>query len=88
VKEFIVYTALRIGLFIGSLAVVVGIWSLVAGDDGVPVLWALVIALAVSGVASYFLLGRQRAAFANRVQERAERASAAFESRRSREDGE
>jgi hypothetical protein len=39
-------------------------------------------------VASYFLLRRQRAAFAQRVEERAERAAAAFEARRSREDGE
>ena len=86
VKEFLVYTAMRIGLFVGSLAVVIGAWSLVAGDDGVPALWAVVIALLLSGVASYFLLNRQRAAFAARVQERADRASAAFEARKARED--
>ena len=85
-KEFLVYTAMRIGLFVGSLAVVIGAWSLVAGDDGVPALWAVVIALLLSGVASYFLLNRQRAAFAARVQERADRASAAFEARKARED--
>jgi hypothetical protein len=52
----------------------------------VSALWAVVIALLLSGVASYFLLNRQRAAFAARVQERADRASAAFEARKARED--
>jgi hypothetical protein len=85
VKEFLVYTAMRIGLFVASLAIVVGVWSLVAGDE-VPALWSLVIALLMSGVASYFLLNRQRDALAQRVQARADRAAAAFEARRARED--
>lgn len=83
-KEFVVYTALRVLLFIASLGVVLGVWILVA--DRVPVLWPVVIAFAISGVASYFLLNRQRAAFARRVEERASRAAAAFEERRARED--
>ncbi len=83
-KEFVIYTALRILLFIASLALVVGIWMLVA--DQVPILWAVVIAFAVSGLASYFLLNGPRAAFARRVEERAARATAAFEERRARED--
>lgn len=86
VKEFLVYTAMRVGLFVASLAVVIGVWSLVAGDDGVPALWSVVVALLLSGVASYFLLHRQRDAFAARVQARADRASAAFEARKARED--
>ena len=85
VKEFLVYTAMRIGLFVASLAIVVGVWSLVAGDE-VPALWSLVIALLMSGVASYFLLNRQRAAFAGRVEERARKASVRFEEMRARED--
>lgn len=83
-KEFVVYTALRVLLFIASLGVVLGIWILVG--DQVPVLWPVVIAFAISGVASYFLLNRQRAAFARRVEERAARASARFEERRAKED--
>lgn len=83
-KEFVVYTALRVLLFIASLGVVLGIWILVA--DQVPVLWPVVIAFAISGVASYFLLNRQRAAFAHRVEQRASRAAAAFEERRAKED--
>jgi hypothetical protein len=84
VKEFVVYTALRIVLFLASLAVVIGVWLLLA--DSVPLVWAFVIAFAVSGVASYFLLNRQRAAFAKRVDERARRAQAAYEQMRARED--
>jgi uncharacterized membrane protein len=84
VKEFVVYTVLRILLFVASFGVVLGIWALAA--DAVPLLWVVVIAFVLSGVASYFLLNRPRAAFAARVEERAARASAAFEDRRARED--
>ena len=83
-KEFWIYTGLRVLLFLATLAVVFGIWLLVA--DEVPVLWAVVIAFAISGVASFFLLDRSRQAFAQRVQARAERASAALEAQRSKED--
>jgi uncharacterized membrane protein len=84
VKEFVVYTALRILLFVASFGVVLGIWALLT--DSVPLLWVVVIAFVLSGVASYFLLNRPRAAFAARVEQRAARASAAFEERRARED--
>ena len=83
-KEFWIYTGLRVLLFLATLAVVFGIWLLVA--DEVPVLWAVVIAFAISGVASFYLLDRSRQAFAQRVQARAERASAALEAQRSKED--
>lgn len=86
VKEFAVYTALRILLFLAVLGTVVGIWALVSPDSGVNALWAVVIALVISGVASYFLLARQREAFARRVDARAQKASAAFEQRKARED--
>ena len=84
VKEFVVYTALRILLFLASLAVVIGVWMLLA--DQVPLTWAVVVAFVVSGLGSYFLLNRQRAAFARRVEERAERATAKFEEMKARED--
>lgn len=83
-KEFWVYTGLRVLLFLATLALVFGVWLLVA--DEVPVLWAVVIAFAISGVASFYLLDRSRQAFAQRVQARAERASAAIEAQRSKED--
>ncbi|KRF01341.1 hypothetical protein ASG88_07570 [Nocardioides sp. Soil777] len=87
-KEFLVYTALRVLLFIGMVGLVVGVWTLLDSDGQVNMIWPVVIAFALSGVASYFLLNRQRDAFARKVEERAARASAAFEERRAREDKE
>ena len=87
-KEFLVYTALRVLLFIGMVGLVVGVWTLLDGDGRVNMIWPVVIAFALSGVASYFLLNRQRDAFARKVEERAARASAAFDERRAREDKE
>ena len=84
VKEFWIYTAMRLGLFLSSLVVVFGVWALAA--DQVPILWAVVIAFVMSGVASYFLLNRQRAAFARRVEERAQRVSTRFEEMKAKED--
>ena len=84
VKEFVIYTALRLGLFVASLVVVVGVWMLLA--DSVPILWPVVISFVVSGLASYFLLNRQREAFARRVERRAERMQERFEEMKSRED--
>ena len=53
-KEFWVYTALRGLLFVATLALVVGVWLLVA--DEVPVLWAIVVAFVLSGLGSFFVL--------------------------------
>ena len=83
-KEFVVYTALRLVLFAAAFAIVAGIW--LAVSDNVPVMWALVIALVASGLASYFVLDPQRERFARRVDERARRATAAFEAMKARED--
>ena len=80
------YTAMRVLLFLAAFGVIVGIWGLVS-DEGVPLFWAVILAFLVSGVASYFILSRQRVAFAARVEQRAARASAAFEERKAREDG-
>ena len=83
-KEFWIYTAMRGLIFVACLGVVTGVWMLVS--DQVPLLWVIVISFALSGVASYFLLARQREAFAQRVQTRADRASASLEASRSKED--
>ncbi len=83
-KEFWVYTGLRVLLFLASFGIVVGVWFLVAGSA--PVLWAVVIAFVVSGIGSYFVLDRQREAFARRVETRAERMTAKIEELRSKED--
>jgi uncharacterized membrane protein len=84
VKEFWTYTLLRLMVFVASGAVVFGIWMAVAGS--VPIMWVLVIALLISGIVSYFLLGRQRGALAQHVDDRAHRAAARFEEMRAKED--
>ncbi len=86
-KEFAVYTAMRILLFLASFGIVVGIMSLVLGGR-YNLFWAIVLAFLISGVASFFILDRQREAFARRVEARASRAAAAFEERKAREDSE
>ena len=83
-KEFVVYTGLRILLFLATLGVILGVWVLVA--DEANLFLSVIVAFVVSGIGSYFLLERQRSAFATRVEARAERAAAAFEERRSKED--
>ncbi|MDF1606129.1 DUF4229 domain-containing protein [Nocardioides sp. YIM 152315] len=83
-KEFWIYTLLRLALFLGSLGIVVGVWFVLV--DQVPVLWAVVIAFLMSGLGSYFLLDRPREALARRVQDRADKMAAKVEEMRSRED--
>jgi hypothetical protein len=84
VKEFWTYTALRLLIFAASVAIVFGVWMAVAGS--VSIMWVLVVGLLLSGIASYFLLGRQRAALAHHVDARAPRAAARFEELRAKED--
>jgi len=84
VKEFWIYTLLRIALFVASLGIVVGVWFLIAGS--VPVIWAVVIAFLMSGMGSYFLLDRPREALARRVQTRAEAMTAKMDEMRAKED--
>lgn len=84
-KEFVVYTVMRIVLFLASFGVVVGVMALVL-DGRYNLFWAVILAFLISGIASYFVLNRQREAFARRVEARASRASAAFEERKARED--
>ena len=85
-KEFVIYTLARIGLFVASYAVIAGIYLLVTGGDTLPLLWPLLLAAVVSAVASYYLLRGQRDRFAAVVQRHAEAASARFEERRAKED--
>lgn len=83
-KEFWVYTLLRLVLFLASLGIVIGAWVLVAGEFNLVI--AVIIAFVLSGIGSYFVLDPQREAFARRVQARAEKASARLEEMRSKED--
>ena len=83
-KEFWVYTGLRLGLFVGSAAIIFGIWFAVSGE--VPLAWVVILAFVLSGIGSYFLLRPQREAFAARVETRAQRVSRKLEEARAKED--
>jgi hypothetical protein len=84
VKEFVIYTVLRVLLLAASLGVVVGVWLMF--DPTVDLMIAFLIALVVSGIGSYFLLSRYREGFARVVERRAQRAGAAFEQMKAKED--
>lgn len=83
-KEFLVYTGLRILLFLAALGVVLGLWVLIAGEANL--LAGFVIALLISGVGSYVLLNGPREALARKVDERARAATSRFEEMKARED--
>jgi hypothetical protein len=86
VKEFLVYTAARLLVFLASYALVVGLYLLVDRDGPIPVLWPLVVAAVLSAVVSAYLLRGMRDRFALRVQSRAERMSSRFEAMKAKED--
>lgn len=85
VKPFVIYTLLRLGLFVATYAVLGGLWILVAGSDG-SLLWPFIAAVIVSSVLSLKLLGKQRERFAAVVQQRAEKATARFDEIKAKED--
>jgi uncharacterized membrane protein YfcA len=84
VKEFVVYTALRLLMLLATFGIVIGVWLLVA--DSANIFVAIIIAFVVSGVGSYFLLNRPREALAQRVETRAAKATKAFEQLKAKED--
>jgi membrane protein implicated in regulation of membrane protease activity len=88
VREFIVYTLLRLGLFVATWVLVIGGYAVVSGEDSLSRLlgWPFLIALVVSSIASVYLLRVPRQRFAAVVERRAAAASRRFESARSKED--
>lgn len=82
-----VYTLARLGLFVASYALVVGVYLLVTGGDRVPLIWPFLVAVVISAVASFYLLRGMRERFALVVEARANRASQRFEEMRAKEDG-
>ena len=85
VKPFLIYTALRLGLFLVTYTVLGGIWFLAFGESGVLLL-PFLAAVIISALLSLKLLAPQRERFAAVVQARAERTSRKFEERKARED--
>lgn len=83
-KEFWTYTLLRIALFVGTAAVVWGVYALVA--DTINLAVVVLVAAVISSVLSWKLLAGPRNRFAASVEARAARASASFEEIKARED--
>ena len=84
-KEFLVYTAARLALFLATYGLVVGLYALVVGTP-VPVLMTLLVAAIISGVVSVYLLRGMRERFTAKVQGRASRMSQRFEEMKAKED--
>lgn len=82
-KEFWIYTGLRLLSLVATFGIVAGIWSLVAGE--VDIFFAVIVAFVISGVLSFFVLDPQRRAFAEKVEARAAKA---VEAARAKEDAE
>lgn len=82
-KEFLIYTGLRLLSLLATFGIVAGIWSLVAGELNIFI--AMIVALVISGVLSFFVLDPQRRAFAEKVEARAAKA---VEAARAKEDAE
>jgi flagellar biosynthesis/type III secretory pathway M-ring protein FliF/YscJ len=82
-KEFLIYTGLRLLSLVATFGIVAGVWSLVAGE--VDIFLAVIVAFVISGILSFFVLDPQRRAFAEKVEARAARA---VEAARAKEDAE
>jgi hypothetical protein len=82
-KEFWIYTSLRLLSLLATFGIVADIWSLVAGE--VDIFFAVILAFVISGVLSFFVLDPQRRAFAGKVEARAAKA---VEAARAKEDAE
>lgn len=83
-KEFWIYTGLRFLLFAGAMALTLAVWAIF--DSTIDFIPAALIAAVISSVASWKLLAGPRDRFARRVQDRADRATAAFEASKAKED--
>jgi hypothetical protein len=85
VKEFAIYTALRLGIFVACYALFGWLYVEAFGRTGALV-WPFLAAIVISSLISLKVLAPQRERFAARVEARARRASAKFEERKARED--
>ncbi|MGH3351472.1 MAG: DUF4229 domain-containing protein [Nocardioides sp.] len=82
-KEFWIYTGLRLLSLVATFGIVAGIWSLITGE--VDIFFAVILAFVISGALSFFVLDPQRRAFAEKVEARA---SKAVQAARAKEDAE
>jgi hypothetical protein len=88
-KAFLVYTVLRLALFVATYAVIIVVVVAVSGDNSPSATTAfvsLVGAAVISSALSLKVLAGPRERLAKNVEERADRAREKFEEIRSRED--
>ena len=85
-KHFVIYTVLRLALFLGTFAVLSTLTVLILGQSSVVWFVTLLVSAVVSSLLSLRLLAGPRERFAETVQARAARAKGKFEELRSRED--
>jgi len=85
-RSFVVYTAARLGLFLGAFAVLWAVGRLYWAPTTANLLWTALVALIVSALASLVLLRGLRAALARDVAARAQRMSDRFEAAKAKED--
>jgi hypothetical protein len=86
VKALALYTLARLALFGVAFVVVWLVASRWLDWNQITVLWTALIALVISAIASWLLLGRLRDAVATEVEGRAKRVAAAYDASRRAED--
>ncbi len=84
--SFVRYTGARVGLFLAAFGVVWAVGGAWLSWDQLTVLWTALVALAVSAIASYWLLSGLRDDLAHEVDGRARRIAHRFEESRRAED--
>ena len=85
-KDFAVYTAARLVVFLATFAVVWVITGFFLEMNEIVAIWSLLIALVISSVISIFVLAPLRNKLAFRIQNRAERLHDRIEDSRRAED--
>ena len=72
-KEFVLYTTARLGIFVGCYVVVLAVVAAAAGREAASGIWPLVVAVLVSAAVSAYALRGMRARVTARVHARADR---------------
>ena len=85
-NSFVRYTLARVLLFAAMFGLVWAVGFLWLTWDQLTVLWTALVALALSGLASYWLLGGLRADLARDVEARAHRMAARLDESKRAED--
>lgn len=85
-KDFFVYTAARLAVFLVTFGLLWGVASLFLETSQVFTIWILLMALIISSVISIFALVGLREKLAGRIQHRAEALQERLEESRSAED--